>query len=345
MKIGIIGANGYSGIELIRLLLQHPYVSIEVLISHSHHGANIREIYPHLLTLMNHQLEALDIEKTSQKVELMFFATPSGISKNLIPQFQQKGVKCIDVSGDFRLKDPRAYEIWYGGKSPHQKYLQQAVYGLADVAPNEIRSAQIIANPGCYPTAALLGLIPAVKQQIIDPETILIDGKSGVSGSGRKPSLSAHYGEVNENVMAYKLGCHQHTPEIEQQLSAVAGAEIKVTFTTHLVPMTRGIMCTLYGDLTKGISTSEVINLYEAFYEDRPFVRIKPIGEWPATKAVYGSNYCDIGLMVDQRTNRLLIISVIDNLVKGAAGQAVHNLNLMFGWNEETGINQTPIYP
>lgn len=345
MKVGIIGANGYSGIELIRFIDQHPFVSLEVIVSHSHNGVDIRDLYPHLHTLISHKLEDLDIDQIAKQVDLLFFATPSGISKDLIPEFYKKSITCIDVSGDFRLKDPNSYEKWYNASPADQELLNEAVYGLADVFKDQIPEAKVIANPGCYPTATLLGLIPAVEKGILDPHSIIIDGKSGVSGAGRKASIGTLFAEVNENVKAYKLGEHQHIPEIEQTLEKICGEEVKVTFSTHLIPMTRGIMCTIYATLTEDITVEEVIAMYKDFYKDSPFVRIRPIGEWPATKEVYGSNYCDIGFMVDCRTNRLTIISVIDNIVKGASGQAIQNMNLLYGWDEKTGLEVKPIYP
>jgi N-acetyl-gamma-glutamyl-phosphate reductase len=254
-------------------------------------------------------------------------------------------LKVIDLSGDFRLKSGALYEQWYKHKPAADALLAQAVYGLAEVYGENCRSVDFISNPGCYATASLLGLIPALSAGWIDPKTIIIDAKSGVSGAGRGLGLNVHYAEMNENFMAYKVNKHQHIPEIEQVLSQVAGHEVVTTFTTHLVPMTRGILCTIYATLTNAYTEAELIGLYQNYYKGRPFVRIRPQGKLPATKEVWGSNYCDIGFSTDPRTGRVTIIAVIDNLVKGAAGQAIQNLNLMMGWDEATGLDMAPVYP
>ncbi|MFC7393801.1 N-acetyl-gamma-glutamyl-phosphate reductase [Scopulibacillus cellulosilyticus] len=345
MKAGIIGANGYSGVELIRFLINHPNVEIEMLISHSTSGKNVKELYPHLSKVCEKPLENVDVDEVAEKVDLLFFATPSGVSQNLVPEFLDKGLTCIDLSGDFRLNDPEKYTKWYQKPAADQSYLQQAVYGLSEFYKEQIKNAKLIANPGCYPTAALLGILPAAKMGLVDLETLIIDGKSGASGAGRGVSLGSHFCEVNENVKAYKVGVHQHTPEIEQTIQSITGEQTNLSFTPHLIPMTRGIMCTVYASLKKPLSTEEAVEHYKQFYESDHFVRVREPGYWPATKEVYGSNYCDIGIVSDERTNRLMIISVIDNVVKGASGQAIQNMNLMNGWEEWTGLTLTPAYP
>ncbi|MCP8617317.1 N-acetyl-gamma-glutamyl-phosphate reductase [Salirhabdus salicampi] len=345
MKVGIIGANGYSGVELIRLLHQHPYVSIEVIVSNSNNGKNIAELYPHLMGILEQQLSDLKVEEIAEKVDLIFFATPSGVSKDYVSLFVEKGIACIDLSGDFRLRDAVKYKEWYKKSHTNPDYLTKAVYGLSEFFHNQIKEASIVANPGCYPTATLLGLLPALQEGVIDPSTIIIDGKTGVSGAGRTPSLTAHFSEVNENVKAYKLGAHQHIPEIEQTIGDVTGNDFPISFSAHLVPMTRGIMCTMYGNLRASTSEDQLIDLYNNYYEQEPFVRIRPKGSWPSTKEVYATNYCDIGFMVDERTKRVTIVAVIDNVVKGAAGQAIQNMNLLNGWDVETGLKQTTVYP
>ena len=346
MKVGIVGANGYSGVELIRLLAQHPHIEIEMLISHSTSGTPIHEIYPHLSGICEKTLEKAEAEEIAKRVELVFFATPAGVSQKLIPDLINKGLTCIDLSGDFRLKDSEIYETWYKRECTAQsEYLQQAVYGLTEWNRRQIEEARLIANPGCYPTATLLGVLPALKLGLIDPDTIIIDGKSGVSGAGRSVTQGNMYSEVNESVKAYKLGSHQHIPEIEQAIAAVTEKDVKVSFTTHLVPMTRGILCTIYANLKGSHSSEEISEAYKQFYEDHPFVRIRETGNWPTTKEVKGSNYCDIALYVDERTKRLTIVSVIDNVVKGASGQAIQNMNVLYGWEETTGLQLTPIYP
>ncbi|HEY0827687.1 MAG TPA: N-acetyl-gamma-glutamyl-phosphate reductase, partial [Bacilli bacterium] len=305
----------------------------------------LSDIFPHLAGLIEDSLDDVDVALLKEKADVVFTATPSGISLELVPQLIDAGLRVIDLSGDFRLKSGVLYEQWYKHKPAADVYLDQAVYGLSEVFHEDIRGARFISNPGCFSTAALLGLIPALSSGWIDPKTIIIDAKSGVSGAGKGLSLSTHYAEINENLYAYKINKHQHTPEIEQVLSQISGTEIITTFTTHLVPMTRGILCTMYVNLAEELTDQAFIDLYERYYRDRPFVRIRQQGKYPATKQVWGSNYCDIGFSVDPRTKRLTILSVIDNVVKGAAGQAVQNLNLMMGWDETLGLDFTPVYP
>jgi N-acetyl-gamma-glutamyl-phosphate reductase len=345
MKAAIIGGTGYSSVELMRLLHNHPFVDVTSIISNSQAGSMLDEIYPHITTIINRPLQSLDFLTLTGNVDVVFLATPSGISRNIVPQLVDAGVKCIDLSGDFRLRSSESYETWYKHPAAKEHYLQQATYGLSEIYADQIKTSSLIANPGCYPTATLLGLMPVIKNNLIDGKSIIIDAKSGVSGAGRSASLSTHYAEVNENLKAYKIGGHQHIPEIEQTLEDESGQQQAITFTTHLVPMTRGIMCTIHANLVDVITTSEAIQLYSKFYESHPFVRIRPEGVFPSTKEVLGSNFCDIGLHVDARTGRLTIISVIDNLVKGASGQAIQNLNLQNGWDIRTGILQIPVYP
>ncbi|MED3562456.1 N-acetyl-gamma-glutamyl-phosphate reductase [Bacillus xiapuensis] len=345
MKAAIIGGTGYGAIELVRLIEKHPYIEVGTIVSNSQAGTNFSTVYPHLSGIKEIPLESFDAKGLSENNEIVFLATPSGVSSKLVPELLETGIKCIDLSGDFRLRSKNDYETWYKKTPADEQYLQHAVYGLSEIYPEKIKTAQLIANPGCYPTAATLGLLPILKTSLADSKTIIIDAKSGVSGAGRGLSLTSHYAEINENIRAYKLGAHQHIPEIEQTLSDESKTPITVTFTTHLVPMTRGIMCTTYVNLKESSSTEEVHELYEEFYKNKPFVRVRPIGSTPSTKEVAGTNYCDIGLHVDQRTRRLTIVSVIDNLVKGASGQAIQNLNMMNGWDERTGLYDIPMYP
>lgn len=347
LKVGIVGANGYGGAELLRLLHHHPYIEIENVVSHSTKGTSLTKQYPHFTKINNMKLEDLNQIEINEEIDLLFFSTPSGVTKEMIPYFLEKGKICIDLSGDYRLKDGQLYEKWYKKSPAPSYYLQKAVYGLCEVNRKQLQlpEVKLIANPGCYPTATLLGLIPALKEKLIDPDSIIIDAKSGVSGAGRSPSLGNLFAEINENMKAYKLGEHQHIPEIEQVLEEVYGEHVNISFTTHLIPMTRGIMCTMYANLTKEITTEEMTNIYRLAYEDEHFIRIYSPGESPATKNVSGSNFCDIGLKVDKRTNRLIIVSVIDNLVKGAAGQAIQNMNLINGWDERTGLEIVPLFP
>ena len=345
MKAAIIGGTGYGSVELIRLIQKHPYLEVGSVVSNSKAGFGFSETYPHLSEIMDQPLETFDAKRLSVMNDITFLATPSGVSSKLVPQLLEHGMKCIDLSGDFRLRSGAEYETWYNHPPADEQYLEKAIYGLSEIYSEKIKNANLIANPGCYPTASSLGLLPILKSQLADKNSIIIDAKSGVSGAGRGLSLTAHYAEINENFKAYKLGKHQHIPEIEQVLTDESGDPITVSFTTHLVPMTRGIMCTMYVNLKEKISTKKVIDLYKQFYQDSHFIRVRPEGTIPSTKEVSGSNYCDMGLHVDERTNRLTIISVIDNLVKGAAGQAIQNVNLMNGWDEQTGLTDIPMYP
>lgn len=346
MKVGIVGANGYSGAELIRLLHNHPKVTIELLVSNASQGQNIVDQYPHIHNILQLPLEKLDVTAILERVDLLFFATPAGVTKEVAPPFLDAGVPCIDLSGDFRLKNGSLYEQWYKKESADAEYLRQAIYGLPEIYREEIMRSSFITNPGCYPTAAILGLMPALRASVVDTNgPIIIDGKTGVSGAGRKPSQGSLFSELNENTKAYKLANHQHTPEIEQAISAIYGEDVRLTFTPHLVPMTRGILCTTYVPLKQSVTNKEVVQLYQETYQNEPFVRVRSEGTWPATKEVYGTNYCDIGIAVDQRTNMLIVVSVIDNLVKGAAGQAIQNMNIINHWDERTGLDAIPVYP
>ncbi|MDF2961219.1 MAG: N-acetyl-gamma-glutamyl-phosphate reductase [Paenibacillus sp.] len=345
LRAAIIGSTGYGGVELIRLLLTHPNVEITSVISSSSAGTPIADGYPHLNQILLDKLDGIDIDQMKQKSDVVFLAAPHGVAVELAPKLMDAGLKVIDISGDFRLKSAETYEKWYKHKPADSAYVEKAVYGLAEVFGDEVRGAEFISNPGCYPTATLLGLVPLVNSGWADLSSIIIDAKSGVSGAGRGLSLTVHYSEINENFLAYKVNKHQHTPEIEQVLSRVAGQDVVVTFTTHLVPMTRGILSTMYVNLKEKHTEDEILEMFRQYYEGRRFVRIRQKGKWPATKEVWGSNYCDIGVSLDERTGRLTVISVIDNVVKGAAGQAVQNLNLMMGWDEGTGLAFTPVYP
>ncbi len=345
VKIAIVGSTGYGGVELIRLLASHPLAEVTSVISSSSAGTPITDGYPHLTGIREELLDDVDPAAIKAKADVVFLATPPGVASKLVPQLLEAGLKIIDLSGDFRLKSPALYTEWYKKEAADEAYLQQAVFGLAEIYGDQAVDSPFISNPGCYPTATLLGLIPAVKEGWIDPSTIIVDAKSGVSGAGRGASLGTHYSELNENLRAYKVNQHQHIPEIEMVLSNIAGKPVVTTFTTHLVPMTRGIMSTMYATIQGERNAKDFIDLYRSYYEGRSFVRIRPEGQWPATKEVWGSNYCDIGFAVDKRTGRVTIVSVIDNLVKGAAGQAIQNLNLMMGWDETLGLQFVPVYP
>jgi N-acetyl-gamma-glutamyl-phosphate reductase len=345
IRVAIIGSTGYGGVELIRLLQGHPQVDITSVISSSSAGVPISKGFPHLTDIIVQDLDDVDIQNIALKADVVFTATPSGVSTPLVPQLLRAGLKVIDLSGDFRIKDGGTYEHWYKHPAADPVYVEQAVYGLCEVYGEDVLGVDLVSNPGCFPTATLLGLIPAIKAGWIDASSIIIDAKSGVSGAGRGTNLTTHYAEINENLRAYKINKHQHIPEIEQVLSEVHAEKVTVTFTTHLVPMTRGIMSTMYAQVTGEHTQADFVELYREFYKGRSFVRVRDNGVWPATKEVSGSNYCDMGLLVDDRTGRITIISVIDNIVKGASGQAIQNLNLMMGWEENLGLGYTPVYP
>lgn len=344
MKIAVIGATGYTGAELLRLLAMHPHVEVTVLTSDSSAGTPIAQLYPHLRGIYKQTLKTVDPQEIAKHAELAFVALPGGLSGGIVPGLVEAGLKVIDLGGDFRLPLP-LFETWYKKPAPPAELQQQAVYGLSEWYPEEIAKARLITNPGCYPTATLLALLPLIQRGLIELDSIVVDAKSGVSGSGKSLSLTTHYTEINENMKAYKLGVHQHIPEIETQLARVAGEDVTISFTTHLVPMVRGILATSYAHLKERWTTKDLLDMYQQTYEGSPFVRIRPEGEYPATKEVMASNYCDIGLYVDERTKRVTVVSVIDNLVKGASGQGVQNLNLMNGWDETTGLGFVPVYP
>lgn len=348
LRVAIIGSTGYGGVELIRFLVHHPHVEITSVISSSTPDVPMSTIFPHLTEIITADLDAVDIPLIKSKADLVFAATPSGVSTTLIPELLEAGLKVIDLSGDFRLRRGELYEQWYKKPAADADVLKRAVYAIPELYEEQVRSLkpdQFISNPGCYPTTTSLGLVPIVKSGWADLQSIIVDAKSGVSGAGRGVNLGVHYAEINENLRVYKVNEHQHIPEIEQTLGDAIGREVVITFTTHLVPMTRGIMCTMYVNLTEDHREEDIIALYKDFYKDRPFVRVREQGVWPATKEVLGSNYCDIGFSLDQRTKRLTIISVSDNVVKGAAGQAIQNLNLMMGWEETLGLEHVPVYP
>lgn len=344
LKVAIIGTTGYGGAELLRILFHHPEFKIQSI--HSTRGeAPISNEYPHLNGILDQQLEGIDPHKIASQSDIIFLATPSGISGSLVEAFLETDIKIIDLSGDLRLKNLQDYEKWYKHAPVQEHVVQQAVYGLSEWNHDKIAHANVIANPGCYPTATLLGLAPIIKEDLVELNSIIIDAKSGVSGAGRTASKTTHFAEMNENFKIYKVNEHQHIPEIEQQLLEWNSAVQPITFSTHLLPVTRGIMATMYVQLKESINTDKLIDLYKQSYESHPFVRVRNHGQFPALKEVYGSNYCDIGIHVDERTGRATIVSIIDNLMKGAAGQAVQNANIMNGFDETLGLNFVPIYP
>lgn len=343
-KISIAGATGYTGLELLRILSKHPQAELVSLTSESYAGKNIREVFPSLAGSVNHELVRMT-PKIAEECDILFLALPHTVAMSQVPKFLKQACRIIDLSADFRLQSAEAFEQWYN--TPHESpgTLPQAVYGLPELHREEIRGAKLVANPGCYPTSIILALAPLVKSDWVDMKSIIADSKSGVSGAGRKASLSTHFCESNEGVSAYNLATHRHTPEVEQELSGLAGKEIQITFSPHLIPMTRGILSTVYLNLSQDVICQELIDHYGEFYKEEPFVRILEPGVFANTHFVAGSNYCDIGIQIDPRNRRVILTSAIDNLMKGASGQAVQNLNILLGIDEKTGLDFPAIFP
>jgi N-acetyl-gamma-glutamyl-phosphate reductase len=345
LKIAIVGSSGYTGGELFRILLHHPLAMVTAVTSEKSAGKPIADIFPHLAGLTDLICEPLDPESIAKRADFVFLALPHVTAQEAAFRFHKLGKKIVDLSADYRLADAVLYEKWYEHCHQYPDLLRHAVYGLPELHREKIKQASLIANPGCYPTSAILGLAPLLKQGIVDSQSIVIDSKSGVSGAGRSPSLAHHYPEVNEGLMAYKIGSHRHTPEIEQELSALAGRPVIVSFTPHLIPMNRGILTTIYASFSRDTNALRLHALYEEFYKQEPFVRLLPPGRFPNVRNVRGSNFCDIGVYADPRTGRAVIVTAIDNLVKGAAGQAIQNMNLMVGFSETDGLKFAGLFP
>lgn len=343
-KVSIAGATGYTGLELLRLLLKRPDIEIETLTSETHSGKTIAEVFPSLAGQSEFTLRGLQ-DDIASKCDILFLALPHTTSMERVPAFLKYNCRVIDLSADYRLKDSQTYETWYKTAHKNPQTLDEAVYGLPELHREEIKSAKLVANPGCYPTSVILALAPLMQTGWVDLETIIADCKSGVSGAGRKISLATQFCESAEGVSAYSLAEHRHTPEMEQEISRLAGKEIKITFSPHLMPMTRGILSTLYVDLKEAAGLEQIAAHYREFYKDEPFVRLLQKGVFANTHFVAYSNYCDIGLQVDSRNKRLIITSAIDNLLKGASGQAVQNMNIMLGLDEKTGLDSPGIFP
>jgi len=344
MKVSIIGATGYTGEELLRILFGHPAVEIAYITSENQTGQLIQNTYPHFNRFYDKKLVSLDqLEEIGENSDVAFLGLPHGHGMEIGKKLVSKGTKVIDLGADYRFRDPAVYESWY--KLVHTHADAVAVYGLTELYRDQVRTASIVGNPGCYTTASILALAPLVKQGLIELDSIVVDAKSGVTGAGRGLSLNSHFSETFENVKAYSIGSHRHTPEIEQALTDLAGEEVLITFTPHLIPMTRGILSTCYGRLKKNVTAEDIDQAYEAMYGNEFFVRLLGRGGYPATKQTRGSNFCDLGWHVDNRTGRVVVVAAIDNLVKGAAGQAVQNLNVMFDLPESTGLTQVPLFP
>ena len=344
VKIGIAGASGYTGLELIRLLVGHPGVELTVLTSETFQGQNIAEVFPSLNGIVDLELRPLD-NNIAKDCQVLFLALPHTLAMSKLPDYLQSDCKIIDLSADYRLKDPKAYTDWYSVTHTNPELLEKAVYGLPELHRQAIQSAQLVANPGCYPTSVVLALAPLLKTDWVDLGSIISDSKSGVSGAGRKPSLTSHFAEVNEGISPYGLADHRHTPEMEQELSALAGKSVRLTFSPHLVPMTRGMLSTVYINLNQAITDEKLGEHYRSFYKGENFIRVLNPGKFASSHHVLSSNFCDIGLKVDSRNQRLIITSALDNLIKGASGQAVQNMNIMLGLDEKTGLMAPAIFP
>ena len=344
LKVGIYGASGYTGQELLRLLICHPGTDVVALTSRKFRGIPISEVYPAFAGITDLKFVDSSPENLMSSCEVVFLALPHGEAMKVAPEFVAAGIKVIDLSADFRLRDVSVYEEWYTGHTSPD-LVRRAVYGLPELYRDDLKGSHFVANPGCYPTGIILGLAPLLSKKCIDTSSIIADSKSGASGSGRELQLGSLFCEVNEGFRAYKIASHRHTPEIEQELGRIADTAIKVSFTPHLVPASRGILNTIYANLHSDISEAEIFDIYEKFYSDEKFVRICKLGILPNISSVRGSNNCDIGIAVDGRTERVIVVSAIYNLVKGAAGQAVQNMNLMCGLREDTGLDHISLFP
>lgn len=341
MKVGVLGATGYAGQELVRLLQRHEEVNELYLSSSSVAGEDYDSVYPH----WNGQNVGVLQDENVPDLDVLFCALPHGLTAARTSTFLSRNIKVIDLGADFRLNSFQVYEEWYKIKHPASELLKDAVYGLPELYREQIRGQSLIANPGCYPTATLLVLVPLLRKNLLQTGNLIIDAKSGVSGAGRGVSLGYHYSEVNENFKAYGVATHRHTPEIEQELSRAAGQPLTVNFTPHLVPMTRGMLVTIYAGVQEGIKEEDLRRCWLEQYKNEEFIHVLPQGTWPQTKFASGSNNAFLQLTVDQRTGNAVLIATIDNLIKGAAGQAIQNMNLVMGWPESQGITGTALWP
>ena len=345
IKVGIIGATGYAGSELVRILLGHKDVEIKWYGSRSYIDKKYASIYQNFFQLVDANCMDDNMEVLADQVDVIFTATPQGLCASLVNEEILSKVKIIDLSADFRIKDVKVYEEWYKLEHKSPQFIEEAVYGLCEINREDVKKARLVANPGCYTTCSILTCYPLVKEGIIDPNTIIVDAKSGTSGAGRGAKVDNLFCEVNENMKAYGVATHRQTPEIEEQLGYACGEKITINFTPHLVPMNRGILATAYASLKKDVTYEEVKAIYDKYYADEKFVRVLEKDVCPQTKWVEGSNYVDVNFKIDPRTNRIIMMGAIDNLVKGAAGQAVQNMNLMFGLKESEGLELVPMFP
>lgn len=344
VKVGIIGATGYAGEDLVRLLSSHPDAEISMIMSKSYAGKELSELFGSFAAAGLPVLSEINMEAIEKECDIVFTGLPHGASLDVVPELLEHGVKVIDLSGDFRYNDKAVYEKWYGIKHTHEDLLHEAVYGLPEIYRERIKKSRIVANPGCYTTTSILALYPLLAKGAVKHNGIIIDAKSGTSGAGRKANIDYGFCEVNNNMKAYGVTTHRHTSEIEQELSTAAASEIMLSFTPHLLPVNRGIFATIYADLNTGVTKDDIKAAYDEFYEGEIFTHVMPYGTLPELKHVCGSNNCFIGYKIDERLSRLIIISCTDNLIKGAAGQAIENMNLMFGLPEDTGLPKIANY-
>ncbi len=347
IPVGIVGASGYGGVQLVRLLIDHPRLELAYLGGESSAGQPFADLYPHLGHRVKQVVEPLELDKIADRCQVVFLSLPNGLAYKMAPVLLARGCKVLDLSADYRFTDLATYTSWYGGDRDDQAIAETAVYGLPELYRDRIAEAQLVGCPGCYPTASLLGLSPLLKQGLVVPETAIIDAKSGTSGGGRQAKVGMLLAEADNSFSAYNVaGRHRHTPEIEQICSDLAGHEVLIQFTPHLVPMVRGILATIYATLRDpGLVREDLLTIYNAFYRNAPWVKVLPSGVYPQTKWAAGTNLCYIGLEVDPRTDRVIVMSAIDNLMKGQAGQAIQCLNIMMGWDEMLGLPQLTFYP
>ncbi|MBI1847207.1 MAG: N-acetyl-gamma-glutamyl-phosphate reductase [Candidatus Rokubacteria bacterium] len=348
IRVGVAGASGYMGAELVRLLVRHPHVELTDVTSERLAGEPLAKVYPHLRGLTSLTLQGLDAERLAAEAQVVFLALPHMESQRAVPVLRRRGAKVIDLSADYRLHDPNDYTVWYQTSHDDQGNLAEAVYGLPELHRKSLAGASLVASTGCYAAGAILAMAPLFKNGLARLEGVVVDGKSGVTGAGaqgRNVDPMYLFTEANENIQAYGLATHRHTAEMEQELGALAGAPLRVQFTPHLVPLNRGLFTTASVPLAASMSTGEVLDVYREFYAGEPFVRVLDEGQRPTTRSVVGSNYCDLTVVVDRRTNRAVCVSAIDNLGKGGSANGVQNLNIVCGFSEHAGLEAPPVYP
>lgn len=345
IKVGIIGSTGYAGVELVRLIMQHKEAEVVWFGSRSYVDQDYASVFRNMFEIVDAKCMEDNMEQLADAVDVIFTATPQGLCSSLVNEDILNKVKIIDLSADFRIKDVNVYEKWYKIEHKSPQFIDEAVYGLCEINREKTKGARLVANPGCYTTCSILSIYPMVKEGLIDPKSIIIDAKSGTSGAGRGAKVPNLFCEVNENIKAYGVATHRHTPEIEEQLGYAAGEEVLINFTPHLVPMQRGILVTAYANLKKEVTYEEIKAVYDKYYKDEYFIRVLNKDETPETRWVEGSNFVDVNFKIDERTGRIIMMGALDNLVKGAAGQAVQNMNIIFGLPENEGLQQVPMFP